>query len=285
MDAATAFSVLGNCLSADGWELQPSEADWLYFSGFTLAEFRFPCVAKIWPDSNRLVFYILLPQRTPESLRLPVAEYLTQANYGLQIGNFEMDLTDGEVRYKSSIGFADIDLTPALIRQVIYPAVQAVEAYFPDLLKVLQMEFGQTIQTEFWTHSSLSNGRLATDLLGFTAVDITDNPDHVARRLGELFGGIQAFVTAVTGDDETALEATRQQMRGLQEVLTRHGLTTDAHMAELSDKIHAAYHQDQAQQRQETAAGLEALGQVIMEAATAVSQHLHTQAERYKQEG
>lgn len=129
------------------------------------------------------------------------------------------------------------------------------------------------------------NGRLATDLLGFTAVDIADNPDLVARRLEELFGGIKAFVTAVIGNDTTALEAARQQMHGLQEVLTRHGLMTNEHMMELPDKIHAVYHQDQVRQRQEMAAGLEELGQVIRETATAVSQHLQTQAERYKQEG
>lgn len=142
-----------------------------------------------------------------------------------------------------------------------------------------------SIDTEGEGEICLGNGRLATELLGFTAVDITDNPDLVARRLDELFGGIKAFVTAVTGNDDAALVAARRQMRGLQDVLTRHGLTTNEGMAALPDKIHAAYHQDQARRRQETAAGLEELGQVIMEAATAVSQHLHTQAESCKQDG
>lgn len=128
-----------------------------------------------------------------------------------------------------------------------------------------------------------ADGRLATDLLGFTAVDITDNPDLVARRLDELFGGIKAFVTAVTGHDETALASARQQMSDLQGILMKHGLTTNDQMAELPDKIHAAYHQDQAQQRQAMATGLDELGQVIQEVATAVSQHLQTQAERYRQ--
>jgi len=40
-----------------------------------------------------------------------VGEYITRANYGLVHGNFEMDLSDGEVRYRSSIPFgADIPL-------------------------------------------------------------------------------------------------------------------------------------------------------------------------------
>jgi hypothetical protein len=139
-------------------------------------------------------------------------------------------------------------------------------------------------KSTFVERLSPNNGRLATDLLGFTAVDITDNPDLVARRLEEMFGGMKAFVTAVTGSDETALALARQQMRGLQDVLIRHGLTTNEQMAELPDKIHAAYHQDQARRRQEIAAGLEELARVITETATAVSQHLQSQAEAYRQE-
>ncbi len=128
------------------------------------------------------------------------------------------------------------------------------------------------------------DGRLATDLLGFTAVDITDNPDLVARRLEELFGGIKAFVTAVTGHDKTALASARRQMSDLQGIFMKHGLTTNDQMAELPDKLHVAYHQDQAKRQQEKAVGLEELGQVILEAATAVSQHLQSQAESYRQE-
>lgn len=130
----------------------------------------------------------------------------------------------------------------------------------------------------------LDNGRLATDLLGFTAVDIADNPDLVARRLDELFGGIKVFVTAVTGNDETALASAREQLSNLQVTLTKHGLTTNERMAELPDKIHTAYHQDQAKRRQEMAAGFEMLAQEMMGMATAVSQHLQRRAESYRQE-
>ena len=36
-----------------------------------------------------------------------VCEYLTRANYGLVMGNFEMDHTDGEIRYKVSMNARD----------------------------------------------------------------------------------------------------------------------------------------------------------------------------------
>ena len=36
-----------------------------------------------------------------------VCEYLTRANYGLTVGNFELDHRDGEIRYKVSINVRD----------------------------------------------------------------------------------------------------------------------------------------------------------------------------------
>ncbi|MDJ1171766.1 hypothetical protein PMG71_20260 [Roseofilum sp. BLCC_M154] len=33
-----------------------------------------------------------------------MAEFLTKANYGMILGDFELDLTDGELRDKTSIG-------------------------------------------------------------------------------------------------------------------------------------------------------------------------------------
>ena len=38
--------------------------------------------------------------KADEASRVNVMEYLTRANYGLRNGNFEMDVNDGEVRYK-----------------------------------------------------------------------------------------------------------------------------------------------------------------------------------------
>ena len=35
--------------------------------------------------------------------RVAAAEFEPRANFGLDIGNLELDMTDGEVRYKSSL--------------------------------------------------------------------------------------------------------------------------------------------------------------------------------------
>lgn len=101
--------------------------------GFSGQNGQVACYAQIQMDLEQFMFYVL----APEEARQTVAEFITRANYGMRIGNFEMDFSDGEVRYKSSLDFEGTTLTPALIKQAIYPAVQTMDRYLPGLMKVI----------------------------------------------------------------------------------------------------------------------------------------------------
>src|SRR5512133_1614883 len=61
------------------------------------------CYAQAVEKEHLLIFYSVLQNPVEEALRLPMAELLSRINYGLKIGNFEIDLADGEVRYKTSV--------------------------------------------------------------------------------------------------------------------------------------------------------------------------------------
>jgi hypothetical protein len=88
-------------------------------------------------DYEQFLFYAIAPVKAPEMARPAVAEFITRANYGLRIGNMEMDFADGEVRYKSSLDFEGETLTAGLIKNTIYPAVQTLDRYVPGLMGVI----------------------------------------------------------------------------------------------------------------------------------------------------
>ena len=131
-----AFYLTGQFLEEDGWTPQRLEDQYVYRVFYSTAHGDLACFAQLRVDLEQFLFYVLAPVRSPQSQRLAVAEYITRANYGLRIGNFELDFSDGEVRYKSSIDFEGETLTPNLIRSVVYPAVQTMERYLPGLLSV-----------------------------------------------------------------------------------------------------------------------------------------------------
>jgi hypothetical protein len=131
-----AFAELGRYLDADGWFPQPLEERHTYRMFYSGASGELRCYASVRVDLEQFFFYAVSGVKVPEGARVAVAEFLTRANYGLRIGNFELDFGDGEVRYKSSLDFEGEILSDNLIRNAIYPAVRIMDEYLPGLMKV-----------------------------------------------------------------------------------------------------------------------------------------------------
>ena len=65
-----------------------------------------------------------------------MAELLTRVNYGLVAGNFEMDLDDGEIRYKTALALGGTPLTEPLFDGILSPNLMAMQRYLPALRDV-----------------------------------------------------------------------------------------------------------------------------------------------------
>jgi hypothetical protein len=131
-----AFQTLTDFLEEDGWRPRRMEGKNAFSMGYTGKNGDYRCYAVVRVDLEEFLFYTVAPVRVPEAVRPAVAEFVTRANYGMRIGNYELDYSDGEVRYKSSINFEDEVLTEEAIRNAIYPAVQTADRYLPGLLRV-----------------------------------------------------------------------------------------------------------------------------------------------------
>jgi hypothetical protein len=136
-----AFATLGQFLTEDEWHPQQLEERYIYRMGFSGKNGNTTCYAQIRVDLDQFLFYVLAPVKAPKETRPAVAEFITRANYGMRIGNFEMDYSDGEVRYKSSLDFEGATLSPEWIKHAIYPAVQTMDRYLAGLMSVI---YGQT---------------------------------------------------------------------------------------------------------------------------------------------
>lgn len=153
-----AFDLLSSYLDEDEWFPRRIEGKYAYSMSYSGKNGDLRCYAIVRVDLEEFLFYAVAPVKVPEDVRTAVAEYLTRANYGLRIGNFELDYSDGEVRYKSSLDFEGQSLTPDLIRNAIYPAVHTMDRYLPGLLRV---SFGGATPHE--AIEEVEGGRAAED--------------------------------------------------------------------------------------------------------------------------
>jgi len=95
------------------------------------------CVAQARGERQLLV-YCLSPVSVPTERRLAAAEFLTRANYGMAVGNFELDMLDGEVRFKTSLDSGGAPLAAEHMRPLIDVALQMMRDYLPGLRAVIE---------------------------------------------------------------------------------------------------------------------------------------------------
>jgi hypothetical protein len=131
------FNSLVEFFEGDEWDFHWMEGMPILSMGFTGRNGKWMCYAQAREDQEQFVFYSVCPINVPEDRRMKVAEFITRANYGMIIGNFEMDFNDGEVRYKTSIDVEGETLTPPLIKQMVYSNVIIMDRYLPGIMRVI----------------------------------------------------------------------------------------------------------------------------------------------------
>ncbi len=81
--------------------------------------------------------YIALNNKADAESFSRVSEFINRINYGLLNGNFEMDYSDGEIRYKSFVDISGSSVSDEVVANSIIVPVFMVKRYGEELLRVI----------------------------------------------------------------------------------------------------------------------------------------------------
>jgi hypothetical protein len=132
------LQALLNFFTEDDWSFQKVTSEPALRLAFKGKNGQWNCYAKAREEQQQMVFYSLCPLAVPEDKRLAAAELIARANYGLIVGNFELDFNDGEIRYKTSIDVEGELLGPNLIKPLVYANVMMMDEYLPAIEAVVE---------------------------------------------------------------------------------------------------------------------------------------------------
>jgi len=133
----TIFNTMVRFFREDDWNFRELEGRAILSMGFSGENGAWTCRALADESSSGMRFYSVLDSRVPSGKRQAIAEFITRANYGLKIGNFEMDFSDGEVRYKTSISVQGGRLTTEMVKHLVYLNVLMMDRYFAGIMSVV----------------------------------------------------------------------------------------------------------------------------------------------------
>ncbi|BAZ78766.1 YbjN domain-containing protein [Sphaerospermopsis kisseleviana CS-549] len=131
------FEEMINFFKNDDWPFVQLSGQPALQIGFHGKNGKWNCYARAREEQQQFVFYSICPVNAPEQKRLAVAEFITRANSGMMIGNFELDFSDGEISYKTSIDVEGDRISSALIKRLVYANVMMMDEYLPGILSVI----------------------------------------------------------------------------------------------------------------------------------------------------
>ncbi|WP_446399412.1 YbjN domain-containing protein [Coleofasciculus sp. C1-SOL-03] len=130
------FEAMVNFFQEDNWhyvQLQGRSVLRLAFEG---KNGKYDCYAQAIEEQQQFIFYSIGSIKIPKSKRRAVGEFLSRANYGMIIGNFELNFDDGEIRYKTSTNVKNQSLDSDTIKQLVYTNVKMMDEYLPGIIAV-----------------------------------------------------------------------------------------------------------------------------------------------------
>ena len=124
----------------ENWSFVESEVDTglILKSGGKSGQWN--CYARVNEEEGQFIFYSYAPVSVPESNYTSVTEYITRANFGLIIGDFELNFITGTIQYKTSIDMKgeESKLSSTLIRHLVYTNVVTMDKYLPGFNLILE---------------------------------------------------------------------------------------------------------------------------------------------------
>lgn len=138
------FDTMGAFLRADGWSITQIGDNPGYSMTVKGDNGQWICVAQAEEEGRIFLFYSVSPLDVPPAKRQAIAEFITHANFNMLVGNFELNLDTGDLRYKTSLSLKEIpdqvlkehDLLTTLIKQLVHINVFMMDQYLPGILAV-----------------------------------------------------------------------------------------------------------------------------------------------------
>lgn len=131
------FSVMDDFFTKDAWPTHRVENQEALSSNFQGTNGRWALLARADQARELVLVYSYCPTKADVDKRPLIADYITRANYGLYIGNFELDYNDGEIRFKTSLDVEGSALDFELMKRLVYNNVGVMDRYLPGLMSVL----------------------------------------------------------------------------------------------------------------------------------------------------
>lgn len=95
------------------------------------------CFYQTVDESKVLTCAVCAPALVPAAARRRVMEFITELNFNLKLGAFEITFLDGIFRFRSGIPLGDSIPDPTMVASIAYVGVAMFDRFWPSILEIM----------------------------------------------------------------------------------------------------------------------------------------------------
>jgi hypothetical protein len=133
----SSFEGLLRLFDAKGYKYHANHELKMVTAGFQGRNCKFLAHFKLDEKWDLLQVFAAVPVIVPAGCRPAIAETIARANFGMRLGKFEMDFSDGELRFQIANFFSEQCADENILHQMVGAAVGTMDRYFPAIMAVI----------------------------------------------------------------------------------------------------------------------------------------------------
>lgn len=125
------------CLNSLGIRHDLHESDGILMAQVQHAHVRLGLVVAAPQDKDCLRLMLLMPIVVPGPHRAAVGEFFLRLNFMLNVGAFELDFEDGEMRFRITHAISEQGLSCETVKRLLLTASSTVDGHWIPLMQIL----------------------------------------------------------------------------------------------------------------------------------------------------
>ncbi|TGE31139.1 YbjN domain-containing protein [Desulfosporosinus sp. Sb-LF] len=131
------FRMLYEILNQNGWDFDFDNKNEIIKLDINGVNTNFHAFLLVDEEQESLLCNTHIDQKIPHSKRLEVCDFMSRVNYELANGNFEMDMDNGEIRYRTFLDLADAVPSKDQVLNILWNGVLGFDTFYPGLMKLV----------------------------------------------------------------------------------------------------------------------------------------------------
>ncbi len=180
-------NAINTFLKEDDWHFSFDEQRGVFKFGLSLKSKLKKINYLIHVKEDEYIVYAISPigaDEDDEKMMSAMAEFVCRANYGLKNGNFELDMRDGEIRFKCFVDCEDVMPSTEVIQNCLHCPAAMFKQYGDGIIDII---FGNVSAKEAIAKCEKSPMEELRSILG-DDLDESADMDTMLARLAERLG-------------------------------------------------------------------------------------------------